>query len=1240
MQSSGSLVTVTGSSVSSTVVNLTIAFVDGGPTLPHMRARLGNELLVAELLGARGFLLSPTLRYSPLVIDPTLPRSNGQLVTYLVIIQAAPVAVLFIGHLGVWALVILWSISKRNNGYARVCLSRNYRSWAHNYLPTSETTQVLTLTSFLQLILALYLHIAFTGTVLITLAHAFLLAWLGVGARALLNAWVRGSDLDFRAALSVDQIHTQGPVEWIDEDRQEPAMLHFDVGSRVRIMGKSLFVNGKRRRVRWPAGVPRPKGRRGGDGDAFAYSGMAGKVLEVEEEVGGLVTLEGGVTFLNPALPSMVYAQPHEPGGIRLRDLAAEDWEKKHLAFERQFDDFDVFDDGQLQPEKDPSLLASFLNSNVMQILRGKGVAGPGAAKGPPPIPPEQLVTSVEVPAGLPKELLRDALLQWRLRHTAHPVESEALDWLLGQLDPTGFELLHVKVPSQLRALLLEALIAHSQRHAELQMDACHAMRVQVLLQQLERGATAGVVQRYQPMDVELPADEGGSSDTVRHLLHAALTARIKGKGGGGGSAEEGGVGGGGAEITQEEGYLLQSVMGVLADSFSLVAMPHVEKPASQTNAEGLDAQVEGLKEEILRREDEIRKDAEDYLYDDEIYTPVMLVSHERPPDRVEQLIPGVPGQARKGRAMHQVPPALLKRQPTGSSRNLLAKAVSTTIAPIRLTRGASLAAPSAAPAAAAAPAAEAFQLALPAIETVVEEEGGIDEEPSFGIEKPAGSTELPPEGTAAPLAAPAAAPALAPEEDLLVELAAAAPPAAAVEATTATPRAPPALSIVSPSPSVDSPSIVPVGTPARLAATPPPSPPEQEFLALSPSDPRSTATHGGVSGPSRSPQPVPRLKVDGVATLSRAKSSAALSSPSTSDAIEEKDEEAARPPASGREAKGRVRGWLFRRRERKREKIRHEMPCWKQYLQVTIGTGLMLLGTVNIIVNLSLDQGDERKLLEPIPTFLAFISWGCAMPSSILLHYMIRAGTRRLRIYAAMRRGYRVKGAIAPTAQQRRRGGPAPRELASADGEAPAPAPRQLRPQSTAYLNPLLDAMPNWLEERERAAGMLDSSIIDENGEVQADLPTHRKQADEAAKAEEEPSDKGRADRASRMSKAGGRELAKSRDAARKEAEEMANRRLNALRQKEFGSGHHQPPPSLATASSAPLVGGGQASHSQTSLPTTPPTRIDRSRSSQNAQLSGSTSRADLTRSSSRPALRRSGTASLREVPETIQHL
>ena len=62
-------------------------------------------------------------------------------------------------------------------------------------------------------------------------------------------------------------------------------------------------------------------------------------------------------------------------------------------------------------------------------------------------------------------------MLQWRMRHGAHQRERLAIDWLLGQLDPEGFDLLAVKTPEQARLLLLDAIIQHTQTHAELHTD-------------------------------------------------------------------------------------------------------------------------------------------------------------------------------------------------------------------------------------------------------------------------------------------------------------------------------------------------------------------------------------------------------------------------------------------------------------------------------------------------------------------------------------------------------------------------------------------------------------------------------------------------------------------------------------------------------------------------------------------------------------------------------------------------
>ena len=148
---------------------------------------------------------------------------------------------------------------------------------------------------------------------------------------------------------------------------------------------------------------------------------------------------------------------------------------------EKQMGLFDLSDNvfDEMKPEKDPNLLAAFLKSTLLSAFGGKKKGADNDGNMPAAPPSELRVMSVEVPGGLPKWRLRDVMLQWRLRHTAHSRELDAVDWLLGQLDPAGFELLSVKVPEQARLLLLEAMIQYTQKYAELQLDACHATRVQ-----------------------------------------------------------------------------------------------------------------------------------------------------------------------------------------------------------------------------------------------------------------------------------------------------------------------------------------------------------------------------------------------------------------------------------------------------------------------------------------------------------------------------------------------------------------------------------------------------------------------------------------------------------------------------------------------------------------------------------------------------------------------------------------
>jgi len=63
-------------------------------------------------------------------------------------------------------------------------------------------------------------------------------------------------------------------------------------------------------------------------------------------------------------------------------------------------------------------------------------------------------------------------------------------------------------------------MLQWSQRRAALQLDAAHAARMQMLLEQL--------APRFSGMALPLPLDERGSTDTARALLTDALRCRIE----------------------------------------------------------------------------------------------------------------------------------------------------------------------------------------------------------------------------------------------------------------------------------------------------------------------------------------------------------------------------------------------------------------------------------------------------------------------------------------------------------------------------------------------------------------------------------------------------------------------------------------------------------------------------------------------------------------------------------------
>ena len=420
----------------STIVGFTIRFVDGGPTIPHMRARLADGIAVQRALGATDFPLADP--YEIRLFEDVRHRSNSELMFELYAVQLLSGGSLVFILCGLWAMVILWSITTRGDA----CRKRfSHSSWLALFMPSAETIQVVVIACFIQLVLCLGFHMFLeTGTLSHVISYGIFAGSMGALSISVMNMWIRGESIDLANALSIDKIDKVA--------------------------------------LGWNEDVPLED--------------------ETDEEARAAAVQYCHVYDINPT-------------GRRLGHLAAHDWEAFHKSLEERmglgmFDlSEQVFDEAK--PEKDPGMLAAFLNSKMMSLFGVNKDQAPADAQ--PKLAPEMHVCAVEVPVGLPRTTLRDALLQWRLRHTAHPTEMLALDWALGQLEPSGFELTAVKVPENLRLVIVEALLAHSQKHAELQLDACHAARLRATLQQLSN--------RFCDVEVGLPDDCQGT-EKVRKL--------------------------------------------------------------------------------------------------------------------------------------------------------------------------------------------------------------------------------------------------------------------------------------------------------------------------------------------------------------------------------------------------------------------------------------------------------------------------------------------------------------------------------------------------------------------------------------------------------------------------------------------------------------------------------------------------------------------------------------------------
>ena len=94
----------------------------------------------------------------------------------------------------------------------RACRARSHSSWIERFVPTTETVQVLVLSSFFQLILCLLCHWALpfmpeAEYTMLTWYLGIVIGALGACFQSGFNRWVRGESLSLRAALAVDKIN-------------------------------------------------------------------------------------------------------------------------------------------------------------------------------------------------------------------------------------------------------------------------------------------------------------------------------------------------------------------------------------------------------------------------------------------------------------------------------------------------------------------------------------------------------------------------------------------------------------------------------------------------------------------------------------------------------------------------------------------------------------------------------------------------------------------------------------------------------------------------------------------------------------------------------------------------------------------------------------------------------------------------------------------------------------------------
>ena len=103
------------------------------------------------------------------------------------------------------------------------CRRRAHSGWRAQLMPSGETLQVVVLSSFVQLIISLGLHMWSTGSYRLVILYGLFIGLVGAIFNSVLNAWIRGESISLRRALQVDRIDTLGGADFWDDPPDEPS---------------------------------------------------------------------------------------------------------------------------------------------------------------------------------------------------------------------------------------------------------------------------------------------------------------------------------------------------------------------------------------------------------------------------------------------------------------------------------------------------------------------------------------------------------------------------------------------------------------------------------------------------------------------------------------------------------------------------------------------------------------------------------------------------------------------------------------------------------------------------------------------------------------------------------------------------------------------------------------------------------------------------------------------------------